>query len=57
MAYCSSCKMPLDSPRIIGRNMAWCPACETSVILSAFQVPSWTVGVLVVLTAFWRFCL
>ncbi|NIL98521.1 MAG: hypothetical protein GTO62_15700 [Planctomycetales bacterium] len=57
MAYCSSCKLSLDTQYITGENAAWCPACRDHVELSVFQVPGWTVGVLLLLTTYWQYWL
>ena len=47
--YCAECKRPLTAARITGDNTAWCPQCKNFVATSWFEVPSWIVGVLVVL--------
>jgi hypothetical protein len=53
--YCGQCKLPLDQTCVIDDQHAWCQDCDACVETSWFQVPSWTVGVLVYLAS--RFCI
>ena len=48
--YCASCKIELPTSCISKAALAWCPGCRGLVGMSCFQVPSWVVGVLLVLT-------
>ena len=50
LCYCAECKTPLIASSICDDNHASCPQCKLYVATSCFEVPSWIVGVLVVLT-------
>lgn len=50
LCYCAECKTPLTASSICDDNHASCPQCKHYVATSWFEVPSWIVGVLVVLT-------
>ena len=54
--YCSNCKSALDQSSVIDDRHAWCPDCTAVVKTSWFQVPSWTVGVVVLLALLCNFC-
>lgn len=47
--YCGKCKTPLTRDRVIDDQHAWCPNCNATVKSSAFQVPSWIIGVVAIL--------
>lgn len=51
LCYCAECKASLTASSICDDNIASCPQCKQYVETSCFEVPSWIVGVLVVLTA------
>jgi hypothetical protein len=48
--YCADCKTPLTATTICNENTAFCPQCKRFVETSCFEVPSWIMGVLVILT-------
>ena len=50
LCYCAECRAPLTASGICDGSTASCPQCKHYVATSCFKVPSWTVGVLVVLT-------
>jgi len=50
LCYCAECKAPLTVSSICNVNIASCPSCKHCVAVACFEVPSWIVGVLVVLT-------
>lgn len=47
--YCADCKRPLTASRVLDQQHAWCPGCESVVTTTWFQVPAWTVGMVVFL--------
>ena len=49
--YCGSCKKSLSASRVLDSRHAWCPRCQVFVHMASFQLPSWTIGVVVLLFA------
>lgn len=47
--YCSQCKTPMTTGRVVDKSHAWCPNCNQVVDTCAFQVHGWTIGTTVVL--------